>query len=79
MNGMFALRAGRWKLIEGRGSGGFTAPRRIEPREGEPAGQLYDLVEDPAETHNLYLEEPGIVARLSAELERIRTAERSPR
>ena len=34
--GMFAIRQGPWKLIEGRGSGGFTAPRHIEPGPGEP-------------------------------------------
>lgn len=57
-DGMFALRMGDWKLIEGRGSGGFTGPKRLEPGEGEPSGQLYNLRSDPGETRNLWLEQP---------------------
>ena len=71
-DGMFAIRQGSWKLIEGRGSGGFTAPRRIEPAPGEPAGQLYNLAEDLGETNNLYQQHPDVVARLSALLEQYR-------
>ncbi len=72
LNGTFAIRQGRWKLIEGRGSGGFSKPRKVEPKAGEAAGQLYDMVADIAETRNLYLEQPKIVARLTALLERYR-------
>jgi arylsulfatase A-like enzyme len=54
--GMFAIREGNWKLIEGLGSGGFTQPVTVEQEEGGPAGQLYNLAEDPSETTNLYLE-----------------------
>ena len=43
--GMFAIRKGDWKLVEGLGSGGFTLPRFIEPGPGDPAGQLYNLAE----------------------------------
>lgn len=77
LNGTFAIRDGRWKLIEGRGSGGFTAPARITPEEGEPIGQLYDLRADPAETTNLYAERPDVVERMSALLEEARTSGRS--
>ena len=63
--GMFAIRKGDWKLIEGRGSGGFSLPRFVEPGPGEPAGQLYNLTNDPQETQNLYLEHPEIVQELS--------------
>jgi len=77
MDGMFSIRSGHWKLIEGRGSGGFTAPRRLEPDAGEPAGQLYNLAVDPGETTNLYAEHPEIVAAMQADLDRIRTADRS--
>ncbi|MDG2201547.1 MAG: arylsulfatase [Phycisphaerales bacterium] len=77
MDGMFAVRSGPWKLIEGRGSGGFTAPRRLEPEAGEPAGQLYNLAVDPGETTNLYAEHPEIVATMQADLDRIRAAEGS--
>ncbi len=71
-NGTFAVRHGRWKLILGRGSGGFTVPRSVTPEAGEPAGQLYDLSSDPAEERNLYATEPATVARLAALLERYR-------
>ena len=74
---MFAIRSGRWKYIEGRGSGGFTPPRRIEPVDGEPAGQLYDLVADPSESTNVYLDHPDVVARLQSQLDLSRTMGRT--
>ncbi|MDA0948199.1 MAG: arylsulfatase [Planctomycetota bacterium] len=77
LDGMFALRAGRWKLIEARGTGGFTAPRRVEREEGAPEGQLYDLQRDPGESINLWGSESEVVARLRAELAAIRAAEHS--
>ncbi|HEX7899882.1 MAG TPA: arylsulfatase [Planctomycetota bacterium] len=61
--GMFAIREGSWKLIQGQGSGGFT---QVKVAPGEPPGQLYDLAADPGETKNLYAEKPEVVARLSA-------------
>ena len=76
--GTFAIRAGRWKLIEGNlGSGGFSKPRRVLPQPDGPQGQLYDLVADPEETANRYAEQPEVVDRLSSELERIRASGRS--
>ena len=77
ISGVFAVRQGSWKLILGRGSGGFTNPRTITPEPGEPVGQLYNLSTDPAEERNLYLEEPAIVDSLAALLERYQTAGRS--
>ena len=71
-DGMFAIRQGPWKLIEGRGSGGFTEPIRIEPGPGEPAGQLYNLSEDLGETNNIYRQHPDVVARLTALLDQYR-------
>ena len=68
---MFSIRRGSWKLILGRGSGGFTEPRRIEPAPGEAAGQLYNLDDDPAETRNLYLEKPELVEELTALLQKL--------
>ncbi len=67
--GMFAIRQGEWKLILGLGSGGFSEPRKIEPKAGEAAGQLYNLANDPQERTNLYGLQPKIVARLTALLE----------
>ena len=77
LSGMFALRQGSWKLIVGRGSGGFTSPRRIKPKPGEAAGQLYNLAEDPREEKNLYLEKPEIVARLKTILNKYKKEGRS--
>ena len=59
------MRKDNWKLVLGRGSGGFTEPRTVEVAAGEPAGQLYDLAADPGETNNLYLENPEKVEELS--------------
>ncbi len=69
-SGMFALREGPWKLIEGKGSGGFT---RIKPAADDPPGQLYHLGEDPGETRNQYREKPEIVERLTKLLEAARS------
>lgn len=69
LDGMFAVRKGDWKLILGQGSGGFTQPRRVEVAEGEPAGQLYNLANDPVEQNNQYAEEPEKVAELRALLQ----------
>lgn len=79
LDGMFAIRSGDWKLIEGLGSGGFTAPRRTTPPESGPAVQLYDLATDPGETTNLAKTHPDEVARLQAMLDRVRSAPRSVR
>ena len=70
--GFFAIRKGQWKLIEKRGSGGFTAPQIVEPKDGEPIGQLYNMAEDPSETKNLYNEKPDLVKELLTELNAIR-------
>ena len=66
--GMFAIRKGDWKLIAGRGSGGFTAPRMIDG----PGGQLYNLAADPRETENLYDTVPEVVTELKELLRTVR-------
>jgi arylsulfatase A-like enzyme len=85
--GMFAIRSHdmdgpepsrKWKLIEGLGSGGFTEPRQLVPEPGGAKGQLYELVTDPAEANDLYLDRPDIVDRLTAELEAIRGDDSQP-
>ncbi|MGE4618318.1 MAG: arylsulfatase [Planctomycetota bacterium] len=73
LDGMFAVRQGPWKWIEGRGSGGFTAPKRVKDSTG-PVGQLYHLGNDPKEKVNLADSHPDVVADLQAELDRIRTS-----
>ena len=71
--GVFSIRRGNWKLVQGLGSGGFSEPRQEDPQPGGPEGQLYDMEADPAETNNLWQERPDIVAELSAVLDRCRT------
>ncbi len=69
LNGLFAIRIGKWKLIQGQGSGGFT---KVPVGEEEPAGQLYDLERDPSEATNLYTEKPKTVAKLQDTLKRFK-------
>ena len=69
--GLFAIRAGKWKLILGQGGGGLGwNPQDHDSKE--PAGQLFNLDEDLGESNNLYEEHPEIVARLRQQLSRIR-------
>ena len=70
--GHFAIRKGPWKLIEKRGSGGFTQPKLIEPKEGEPLGELYNLELDISEENNVYLANPEMVSELTHLLDSIR-------
>lgn len=70
--GFFAVRSGDWKLVEGRGSGGFSEPVFYDPLPGEAPGQLFNLKDDPSETVDLYLQEPEIVKMLSSKLDSIR-------
>ncbi len=69
--GLMTYREGKWKLIDGLGSGGFSSPRKVKPEAGEPAFQLYDLEKDPGETTNLASQQPQVVARLRGELQRV--------
>jgi arylsulfatase A len=70
--GYFAIRKGDWKLIEGMGSGGFTEPRDVKPKPGEPVGQLYNLATDQLETTNQYQKNPEKVKELTILLNQIR-------
>jgi len=60
--GAFAIRKGDWKLIFGEVEHGEMP--------GDPAtwfekGSLFNLKEDPYETHNLYGEYPGVVEEMN--------------
>ena len=77
LDGMFAIRKGDWKLIEGLGSGGFTNPRRRTAGEEEPPHQLYNLADDPAEATNLAGQHPEKAAELAALLDLYRREGRS--
>ena len=71
-SGLAMIRSGRWKLIDGLGSGGFSQPSKVKPGPGDPAGQLYDLEADPAETTNRFADQPQLAERLRAEMHRLR-------
>jgi arylsulfatase A len=75
--GFLTIRQGPWKLIPKLGSGGFTKPAEEKPKEGDPAGQLYNLTDDPGETKNLYADKPDIVKLLAGLLEQYRKNGRS--
>jgi arylsulfatase A-like enzyme len=70
--GMFAVRNGQWKLIEGLGSGGFSLPVRGKPVPGGPRGQLYNLYKDSSETKNLYLLDPYRVKQMEGLMDSIK-------
>ncbi|MCG8311470.1 MAG: arylsulfatase [Cytophagales bacterium] len=74
--GLFAVRVGEWKYIEGLGSGGFSRPASIEARDGEPDGQLYNMEEDPSEKNNLYAQMPERAEELKRKLDEIRNMNR---
>ena len=59
-----AFRHHNWKLITGKGPGGFTHWDG-NPSE-EPGGQLYNLEKDPSEQNNLWSEMPSKVKAMSA-------------
>lgn len=69
IDGTFAMREGKWKLIPALGSHGFSTPKDVQPEADGPKGQLYDLEADPGETRNLWLERRDEASRLSALLQ----------
>jgi arylsulfatase A-like enzyme len=76
-DGTLGIRQGPWKLAMALGSHGFSNPKNIQPKPGEAQGQLYNLDEDAEEQHNLWLEKPEIVKRLTALLEKYQAEGRS--
>ena len=56
--GLLAVRRGPWKLIFGKGSGGWS------PGEAAHPAQLYNLGDDLPERQNLYADQPEIVTQL---------------
>lgn len=72
INGSFAIRDGRWKLLLCPGSGGWSFPRPgADDHGGLPEFQLYDLASDPGETTNLVAKHPERVAEMKAALEEL--------
>lgn len=58
MNGRFAVRHGRWKLV-------------MESRQPQRSRELYDLETDPQESHNRLAEHPEVAERLAEQLRTI--------
>lgn len=79
INGTFAIRQGKWKLIDAPHSGGWSGPRPRDRKAYEklPKVQLYDLESDPGEGKNLQGEHPDVVKKLKALLEKYKTTGRS--
>lgn len=70
--GLFAIRKGEWKYIEGLGSGGFSPPQSVAPEPGQPPAQLYHLGRDPGEVENVYAAYPEKVRELEEDLRNVR-------
>lgn len=71
IDGKFAVRAGAYKLIFARGSGGWSAPTEAAALQQQlPSIQLYDLSKDPGEIHNIASQNPQMVAQLTALLKK---------
>ncbi|TKJ33509.1 MAG: arylsulfatase [Planctomycetes bacterium B3_Pla] len=66
ISGMFAIRQGRWKLILGKGSGGWSGRGKPD----DPPIQLYDMNTDASERKNVCREHPQVVERLTRLLEK---------
>jgi len=66
INGSFAIRKGKWKLIFCPGSGGWSKPLpNAEPTRELLKFQLYDLTNDPGEENNLYGQHPEVFNELN--------------
>ena len=73
VNGTFAIRKGPWKLIESKGSGGWS----YKGGEDDPEIQLYNLEEDPQEKTNLWEQHPEIVEELQGLLKEVKEGKSS--
>jgi len=65
MRGVLAVRRGPWKLIFGKGSGGWTKGEDAHP------AQLYHLKNDLSESQNLYSADVETVTQLNELMERL--------
>lgn len=70
-DGVFAIRQGPWKLVEGVPVSDLKAGVR-KSRANEFKPQLFNLKQDPAETTDVSAEHPAVVQELTALLNRYR-------
>lgn len=81
--GEFQIRAGDWKYLDHKGSGGngydkgIMAKYKIAENASEAPGQLYDLAKDPGETTNLYETHAAKRETMQALLEKLKESGRS--
>ncbi|QCX39738.1 arylsulfatase [Aureibaculum algae] len=67
INGSFAIRKGKWKMIFCPDSGGWSDPKpNSELAKTLPKYQLYNLEEDPEEANNLFKVNPEIAKELNS-------------
>jgi arylsulfatase A-like enzyme len=86
-SGLFAIRAGDWKLIEHNPALEHSDDKAEKEKKGkkvkktkpnpENVNQLFNLATDPTETKNLWDQHPDIVQRLSEQLKQIKANSRS--
>ena len=74
--GHYSLRSGKWKYINGLGSGGFSDGfdkdyKAVKRGPNDPTAQLFDMEKDPGETTNLFNKYPKVVKQLASELDRV--------
>jgi len=74
INGTFAIRDGKWKLIFSTGSGGRERP---VGKPGSKPYRLFDMAADISETTDVAAKHPEIVERLTKVLDGIRKSGRS--
>ena len=72
-NGHFALRKGKWKLIEKLGSGGFSRPSSVKTSAGTAQERLFNLENDLAESVDLSKDEPQKLEQLKRTLDSLKS------
>jgi len=68
VNGTFAIRMEDWKLIDAKGSGGWSLPENQCNAKALPQ-QLFNLKQDPKEMHNVYAQYPDKAVELNTLLQ----------
>lgn len=69
-----AIISGGWKYLEPSDKQSYEYRKSVE-LGNSPVPQLYHIAEDPAETHDVAAEHPGIVQELAAKLEAVKNGQ----